>query len=104
MVSVGSGVVQYMSDSWYRWCYHTEGHYLGFCLVHELSYIISLTVIKTDIDKINKILEDSDCDINAEDSRGKTALTYAITNSFYNKNIVELLLDHGADPTHTDQV
>ena len=24
-VSVVGGVVEYMSDSWYWWCYHTEG-------------------------------------------------------------------------------
>ena len=25
------GVVEYMPDSWYWWCYHTEGQYGSWC-------------------------------------------------------------------------
>lgn len=69
-------------------------------LVEESNNPFHVAVIKGELEKVKKLIESGNVDVNGEDSSGRLCISYAACMK--NKEMVDLLLKHGADINKID--
>ena len=64
--------------------------------------VLFLATKKEDRELIHLLLEKTNVNLNHQNNDGETVLTIAVLNGIRNNDIIKLFMEHGADPTQTN--